>query len=382
MIKGIYLLPENDCLKPASGPNRHYVEGLKELQRHFEVKPVHIFEDAAPEVADTAQPKPAQSQSLKSKLLKWGLFGSLRDIKFFLKNHYRFFKYYKKIKAEKPAFIFERAAYLNYNGLLISKMLKIPHFYEVNGLMAEEMKSFYKSWMLPVARYVQRQTLQRSTYCFCVGDLGKHLRMRTDNHKAIQNGIETEFIEQFTDTQKSVNGVIKLVWVGKAMVHHRLDLFVDALKQLRHPEKIEVYFIGERVQEYLSDAIPPTIKTHYLGPILHEKLPPVLEKMHVGIVPYILEFGSNLKLFLYGASRQLIIAPKVENIGKVFNEEEILYFDQYDTKQMAERIDQVVEQPALLQQYSERIYDKVSDKYTWQKIYTEIAEDIKKYLPR
>jgi glycosyltransferase involved in cell wall biosynthesis len=379
MRKGIYLLPENDCLKPASGPNRHYLEGLKELGRYFEITPVHIFEDA-PVTDIKGLAKPAEPSAFRKRLQRMGLFGTARDIKFFLKNHYKFFGYLRRVRKQKPEFIYERASYLNYNGILIAKWLGIPHFYEVNGLNAEQMRGFYRSWLIEPLKWIQKWTYNASDLNFCVGDLGKLLGIRAGKHVAVQNGIEKEFTDEYRDVNKKVGDTVHMVWVGKAMDHHRLDILVDALNRVKNPGRVEIHLIGERIAEYINPSSCPGIRIKDHGAVPHEALPGMLHDMHVGLLPYTFEYGSNLKLFLYGAAKLAVVAPAVENIKGIFTEEEIIYFEQLNGQDMAEKLDRLLEDADSIQSYAGALYRKVSSSYTWEAIFRDMAKTMESLI--
>ena len=53
----------------------------------------------------------------------------------------------KLFKIENVDFIYERASYLNFSGLIACRYLGIPHFYESNGLQFESRKNIINHYL-------------------------------------------------------------------------------------------------------------------------------------------------------------------------------------------------------------------------------------------
>ena len=161
--KGIYLIPESAMLKPAFGPSEHIRAGVNELNRYFVIDQVVLKNgNLNPErLENSSQRKPKEAWGRRSRVI-----GLARDLKKLCVNHVNFFRYYREIKKRNADFIYERSEYLNFNGLLIAKLLKISHFYEVNWVHFLGMKQFYTSYFSPIARWLEEKAYGNSTHCF------------------------------------------------------------------------------------------------------------------------------------------------------------------------------------------------------------------------
>ncbi|MDP5170907.1 MAG: hypothetical protein NWR72_11730 [Bacteroidia bacterium] len=138
LLKAVYIMTETGCLKPFSGAYMHITTGIRELGSHVDLKVVAnqaslpYFQQGnfVPRVQKASGAKaPAPRFSTKNKW--WGM---VRDLRRFFSQLKELPRMYREIKATNPDFVYERAAYLNVNGLIISKFLKLPLFYEVHGV--------------------------------------------------------------------------------------------------------------------------------------------------------------------------------------------------------------------------------------------------------
>src|SRR5690606_15913415 len=104
-------------------------------------------------------------------------------------NHREIFTLFKKIKKNKPDFIYERLNYLDFKGIIIAKIFKIPHFYEVNGIPHIVVKGYYSSYLNFIIKKLEKFSLSNSNYLFIVGSWQKLLKLKHNNWISIENGI-------------------------------------------------------------------------------------------------------------------------------------------------------------------------------------------------
>ncbi|MDC1276988.1 glycosyltransferase, partial [Algibacter sp.] len=163
--RGIYLIQEKGCLNPRSGAFQHIKMGLKHLGKDFSIIPflgikvldISTIELSKPEKIDVTSPI-----EKKGNLIK----GSLKDLLIIFKVLISVPGLYKRFKVVKPDFIYERESYLNFAGLITSKLLGIPHFYEANGLQYKSRVRYYKSFIPPLAKKIQKLQYKMSSHTF------------------------------------------------------------------------------------------------------------------------------------------------------------------------------------------------------------------------
>lgn len=362
-IKALYIVSEKDCLSQNSGANKHIQIGIKELNTYFDISlfclftPTNIVEKSKSELI--IKKKISQSSFWK---------GTLKDLLTLYKNHRYIFKYYKEIKELKPRFIYERSAYLNFTGLLIAKKLKIPHFYEVNGIHSKDVQVYYKSILNGIIHKCILSSYKTTDAVFFVGNYKKYLNFKSENSYSVENGIEQTIIDKFQFLQKVQKKHIRVVFVGHAMPHHGLNMFCDAINMMKHSENFDFTFIGRNTDE-IGKLLKPHIKVSFLGSKSEPELYDLIQQYDIGIIPASSEYASSMKLFLYGAAKLCVIVPSTQYFLTGFNEKEVLFFENNNKHSLASTFDNLVENKIDYTAYGEQLFSLIKDKYTWEKIF-------------
>lgn len=372
--KGIYIVSEPACLIPGSGAYSHIEHGLNELKKSLEIDLVLFCED----IRQSSQ----ESRGLNSVSNPLIQNRKLATIKKFVKwwyvlfiNHIYFFKYYTIVKKLKPEFVYERSSYLNYNGLLISKLLKIPHFYEINGVTYKDNSVYFPGFCNWLAKKLERLSYINTTG-FYVG--GINLEMNINNERAIiiQNGIDKEFLENFENLKRMPSNEINIVFIGHALPHHRLDVLVDAIKLLKNPFEFSLHLIGTNLNS-LVNQLPSNIEVKYYGKLSHEEIAGLMPLFDCGVITYSEDYFSHVKAFMYGAAKLIMLIPDSRNFKNIFSEKEVVYFENASPEDLSKKLMQIKDSHEFYIQFGERVYINIKDNFTWDKIYLSIANHIK-----
>lgn len=293
-------------------------------------------------------------------------------------NHLRFFRYYSLIKKAAPDFIYERSSYLNYNGIIISKLLGIPHVYEVNGIGAKDNAGYFSSYWNSIALWLEKYAY-RNTYGFYVGGINKELNISPQRSVSIQNGVDDEFCKLFLKREAIITDKINITFIGHAMAHHRLDVLLDALGQIKNPAGFRLHMIGSNLEKWKVH-IPQDIDTLYYGSLSQERISGVIGGFHIGIITYSESYFSHVKVFMYGAAGLTVILPATRNFTRIFSENEVMFVNNGDAKDIADKLNLLEKQPDLLKKYGMNISEKVRREYTWEKLYENVAVKIRDRL--
>lgn len=374
-LRGNYIIPDQQMLRPNSGPAEHIKIGIKYLSQNFEIEPFAVGK-AYEQTASNEQ------KSSKAHIIKYagnGLLGILRDVKLLIKNHLHFRSYYKGLKAQNPDFVFERAEYLNYNGLIASRMLKIPHFYEVNWVFFKGIRQFYHSWFNPIAKRLEEWAYNSSTHCFFIGNSNKFLNLKGINWEIIQNGIPLSVVLEHENRIHSFDDKIHCCVVAKLMPHHRFDILTESLKKVEKPEALHFHFIGYEFDKALKE-VPKNIAYTFHGSVPREELTDQLADYHIGVISGGQHYYSFMKLYQYAAVKLMVICPELENLVNTFTKEEILFFENEEADALAQRLNEVIENKDLIPAYGQAVYDRVKKDFTWDTIFDNISERILTYL--
>ncbi len=343
LVKGIYIVSERECMVATTGAFNHIQMGLKELRKSFNIVLIKNFKETGHAVARNQKRGiiPARYRDNRP------LVGLLRDIKILFENHSCFFKTFRTIYAEKPAFIYERTSYLNFTGLIIARILGIRHFYEANGVQYPRNDRFYASYFKSIAAFLERRAYKKSNFTFFVGTHGDFLKLKSSNWKNIENGVEKCFLEKSAHTEKKFSGKINFCFVANLMEHHGPDLFIEACRKMKTKEKICLHLIGAG-----------------------------MENMHVGIISGGKIYSSHMKLFDYACFKCVVVAPDVYNFKYWFQEDELVFFKNGNSEDMAAKMDEVCLKYSEFTAFANRLFDKVKNKFTWEYIFNDIKRHI------
>lgn len=370
MFLGLYIISEKECLNPSTGAYHHIFAGLHELKTDFNVDIFLLCEQYNSSPKNVLKTLPVtKSLFLKKtkRLLKW--------LYILLSNHKRIFYYYKQIKKKSPDFIYERASYLNFNGLIISKLLRIPHFYEVNGILSKDNSPYFPSIFNKLSFYFEK-VAYKNTFGFYVGGINYHYNIPASRYLIIQNGIQEEFVREFSTRQNILRSKINIVFIGHAMAHHRLDLLVEAINLLNNPESFTLHLIGSNL-DTLKNQVSNDIETILYGNRDHKEIANLIKDFNIGIIPYALPYFSHVKAFMYGAAKLLLILPETRNFKSIFSNEEVLFIKNGDSYDLAQKLNAIESSPHNLELFGDRIYSTIRDNFTWNRIYEPVRSKIR-----
>lgn len=376
--KSLYIVSEPATLVKGSGAYRHIEVGQAYLARHFDIKlyPLCKVPSIKSKVVSNTKVDNNKENIFKKTFKRIGLWHTLKDLKILINNHRTIFKHYKAIKKINPDFIYERSNFLNYQGLIISKWLRTPHFYENNGIKYLEQSERSNSWLLPIWSFLERTAYKNSSYVFFVGLWGSRLNLTTNNWMNIENGVEQSFLDNFGTVEKKYDKIINICFIGSLMKHHGFDLFAAALKKI-DTTNIHVHLFGSKLEDAETE-LQKYVPCTYHGFLDRMELASALQEMHIGIIPDGKQYPSFMKLFDYGAAKCLVIAPNLKNLKYWFDDNNILFFQKGNVNALRKKIDFAIKNREVIKIKGEKLYDKISGEHTWEKIFTQKSEIIKK----
>lgn len=372
--KGIYIVTET--IIPNTGASLHVSHGLKELNKVFDIELLHL----SPQIqvtdskANSVNSTPTPSQKF-SRIRKTGIVGLFRDIFLLIKNHKYIYRDYNQIKSLKPDFLYIRSSYLNFSGILISKLLGISAFYEINGLQYLACKDYYSTYFLPFAKLLELFFYNRANFCFCIENSGDMMKLKKGRWMHISNGVEPYFISKFEGNEKNEGeGKIQVCHSGHFMPHYRSIDVVNSLNQIKNKSQIFLHLLGTNLAGTIKH-LSEDIQYEYMGHINHSDMPNYLKKIHVAIIPPGIIY-QPVRIFEYGAARCLVIAPSVPSLTHVFSDEEVIYYNPDISSDLKTKIEYVIENPLLIELYGKRLHDKILHNFTWELVYQKVIERI------
>ncbi|MCM5527632.1 glycosyltransferase [Parasegetibacter sp. NRK P23] len=287
-------------------------------------------------------------------------------------------KLYRYVKKENPDFIYERAAYLNFSGLIVSKLLRKKHFYELNGAPHFAIRKFYTSFLNGVVRKMEQLAFSKADFLFIVGSWHKVLSLKKENWISIENGIEEEFLSYYAARQKPMPPhKIEIVFIGHLMKgNHNPELLMNGLNSLEDKTKIRLNLAGSQMDALEAFCVEKGIEVVNHGFLNRSQLLPFLERMHVGVIPGGEEYPSFMKIFEYGGSKCLVIAPDLYNLKHWFSDADVLFFKKNDPDDFRKRLEHVMAEKELIREYGDQIFDTIKNNFTWHHIFSQIHSKI------
>jgi len=371
---GIYLIQEVGCINPHSGAYQHISMGVQQLSHHFNIetylatKPINLATRVS--VKTNASGKPAV-------IAKNPLRGTIKDVLSLLSNVKNSYKLIKLLKSKKIDFVYERAAYMNFSGLIACKFSGIPHFYESNGLQFEGQKSYYRSLFTKLSRIFEKMAYSYATHTFFVGSYGDYWQIDKDNWTNVENGIEQDKVVPYQ--KKTLNKeTLQICFIGKFMKHQRLDILLDALKIIGANNAIKVHLIGGDLGSIENEIKNIGISVENHSFVDRSKIISLIINFDVGIICGSPEYQSCMKLFDYAAAGCAVVAPEIHNL-KVWFPNEVCYFDG-KPKDFANKLLYLKENRNILNGYGKSIFETVTNNFSWKNIFELKVSIIKSNL--
>jgi len=371
-MNGIYLIQEEGCLNPYSGAFQHISMGVEQLSQHFEIN-TYLAQKSV--LLKNFQKRTSKKETISTPtVVKNTLYGTFKDLLILFKSLKTIPCLIKCFRVEKNDFVYERASYLNFSGLIACKYLGIPHFYEANGLQFESRKKYYKSYFYKIAKILEKSSYKYATHTFFVGSYGDYWNIKKNNWTNVENGIETQNILEF---QKKIlhPEFIDICFVGRFMKHQRLDIFTDGLRLYENKELLRVNLIGTGLEEVEDEIRKLGIKIINHGFVSRSNMVPLLHKFPIAIIAGSPEHQSCMKLFDYAAAGCAVIAPNIYNLQYWFSDE-LLFFNS-TAIDFSIKLKELIETKESVAFFSERLQLKILNNFTWNKIFQKKTEIIK-----
>ncbi|WP_100627187.1 glycosyltransferase [Algoriphagus formosus] len=378
MAKGIYLITEPACLNPFSGAFQHISVGYKQLSVSYDMTAYLNHQSINLSNYKTNEFPQKKGENIISIKKRGVLYGTVKDLQLIIQYVLNIAILYKVLKGKDVNFIYERTAYINFSGLIVAKFLGIPHFYEANGIQYKGKEKYYKSLLSPIIKRLEKWMYKNSTHVFFVGSYGLYWNLKSKNWSNIENGVESKFLEFFKEKKKKILKPLNLCFIARLMAHQRPDLLIEALRNVKDHEDIVLHLIGSGL-ESIKEKLKDKIKVVNHGFQNREAIKHILHDMHVGIIAGSPEYQSTMKIFDYGVAKCAVIAPDIINLKNWF-EQEVLFFEKNNSYALALEIDILLENPKIIKEYGESLYEKIENNFTWDKNYYDVITIISRSI--
>ncbi len=248
-------------------------------------------------------------------------------------NLYGMNKLKQAIRANQPAFIYERYSLNLTAGAMTAKKFKLPFVVEINAPLVDEMAKESNLMGKAISAKCEKMVINAATKIIVVSEVLKqhYVKQGFDANKfqVIHNGIDPQLFHTGVDAKSvrekySLGNRCVLGFVGWARQWHRLDLLLEAYAALPNRQDFAVLIAGdgpaipglkEQAQQLgISNAV------HFTGALHHCAIPEHIAAMDITVVPSIPVYASPMKLFEYMAMGKAVLVPDQPNLHEVITE--------------------------------------------------------------
>ena len=286
-------------------------------------------------------------------------------------------------RSGKTDLIYERYAFFNFSGVLISKVKKIPLIIEVNELSG--LKRVRGQYFVRTCSLIEKHILRQARLVVVVSQfLNESVHERTHPKRVkvitVPNGVPEDWKEKrvspevISSLRKQHNlGNKKVVcFIGGLVEWHNFGLLLEAFKRvIDKVDRSLLMLVGEGpMREYISKKakqLEIIRKLLLIGSVPHDQIPVYLKASDVLVIPEVNEFRSPIKLFEYMAAGRAIIAPRRPAIEAVISDGvEGLMFKPGDPQSFGSAIIKIIENDVLAAKLGENAKKRVFRDYTWE----------------
>jgi len=224
-----------------------------------------------------------------------------------------------------PDVVYWRNEYLSRSGLVVAHSLGVPLVMEVNGLLANDVRSMYRSLAEPYGAALERRKLRSADVVVTVSpglaDALVELGAVRDRVVVVPNSVSVERLAspRIAADKPSVT----IGWVGHLMQWHReaLGMLIEiAPDVLRRAPRAEFVVIGggpglEQLKERVAGA-GLAGRFRFTGTVPSDEVPGLLADVDIGVIPAVFDYAFPVKLVEFGAAGLAVVAPRSESLDR------------------------------------------------------------------
>lgn len=279
--------------------------------------------------------------------------------------------------------IYERYAFFNFSGVLVSKIKGIPLIIEVNELSG--LKRVRGQSFVGLCSFIEKRVLRQAKLVITVSDfLNKEVLKKVDRRKVkvvtVPNGVPLSWLSQevpkdrveFLRKKFGLQDKKVICFVGGLVHWHNFDLLLQAVRGVQN-------IIGNLSLMIIGDGpLKSNIKNKakvigiqqaviFVGNVPHSDIPYYLKLSNAAVIPETNDFRSPIKLFEYMAMGTPVIAPRMPAIEAIIQDgKDGMLFVLGDKNSFCKRILCVLMKPDMARQISKSAFLKIKHSYTWE----------------
>lgn len=331
-----------------------------------------------------------ENGSLKSRIIKklrWKLPQSVYEFLQVTLNFYTFYNFYRQIRAKRPQLVYKRHSQFDIGPILAAKLYRIPVILEANSCFSSfESLKFEAMKLKHLGRWIERQTFLSSDIIFAVSSPLKRkiVQLGIPDKKVIvlPNGANyKKFDPAAISSQKKSeirrkygiqNDSFLVGFVGSLREWHGIDFLLNVFAKLvrEHPEMI-LLIVGDGPIRHklfkLTEHLGISEKVIFTGNVEHDEIPVVVSFFDVAVLPAeYRHHASPMKILEYMAMEKIVIAPDMENIRNIIDENKNgILFKAGDEQDLLEKLKAVYQNYSQFQSIGKQARQKIVNQLNW-----------------
>ena len=366
---------------PPQGSGAHLAATLAGLADHFEVLPV--LAEGETDVASQAR------RSLRRAVPAW-VRGLRQDV--LTRRHDKRFaaRAVALGRAFRPDILYARSEYLALSGPRVARALGVPLVLEVNGLLARDVRTMYRSPLEPFGAWSERAKLRRADAIVTVSPgLARLLeRSGADPRKitVVPNSVDPARLA--APARPTGDTPVVIGWIGHLMQWHveSLELLIDlAADVVRAVPAVEFSIIGggpglDGLQARAAAAGAGT-RFRFMGSVPYADVPQALREVDLGVIPAVFDYAFPVKLVEFGAAGIPVVAPQSASLDEQLAAHvEYEPFAAGDAASLHAALVRLARDPARRSELGAALQHAVRTRFTWTATGRALAEVVERVV--
>ena len=285
--------------------------------------------------------------------------------------------------------IYARQETFNFSPLIISKLLKIPYFVEINGLLIEEKRLLgINKRLIALTRLSENINYKHATRIISVTQEIKNGIMQRYNIPdekivAIENGANTDLFKPIEKNKLNLNldkNYNYVGYVGSFTRWHGLENVIKSAPLVLKVCKSTKYILvgdGPLKEELFSmvDALNLRNDFIFVGRILHDEVPQYINAFDVCMILKNKDIsGSPLKLWEYMACGKPVVATNTKDFKALEKCSGGTLVDPGKHEEVANAIQTLLNDRELSKQMGINARKCVVENHSWKRVAMKVAE--------
>jgi glycosyltransferase involved in cell wall biosynthesis len=186
-----------------------------------------------------------------------------------------------------------------------------------------------------------------------------------DRMTVIKNGVDTELFRPVDARKENDDDVIDFVYVGRLSLDKGVNILLDAFQKYHcNNPKSRLTLIGDGMLKFQIEDCVDDGSVRWLGAIDHDRIPQVLQKMDVFVIPQNIG-GLGLSVMEAMACGLPVITTAIGETVRLLSDDEGVLVSPHNVREVVDAMTFLSENEALRKSMGQQCRKKVVKNYSW-----------------